>query len=285
MKKRMAGISVLALILSLLAACAAVPGTGTTVSDPPSVTTAAIEPAATPSPDAIVSESPLPAGINRTADISALDPFEPPAEETPLIGGGVALLEFWKIYYDAADLSEDAKDIVVGEVLAIYCTDVDAQGMIFYDFKLSEVLRGDLGVGDTITVASYGGYIRQSVFVQVYGHEKFNRPLTEDGLIVDSGSGVPFPAVGDQYVLFMEGHDNSQFPPGVYGVCGGFMGRYYLDGESVKRHVPDDSPYFYIKNGERYDPNDPIPNDPKTLSELRTVVAKTPLIDKQTSSG
>lgn len=266
MKKCLAGISVIVLVISLLlTACNITPGAKANVSAPASETKAAIESTVTPSSDAMSSDSPSePTGIDRTVDLSTLDPFEPPAEETPP-GGGVALLEFGTIYYDAGDLSEDAKDIVVGEVLATYYTDVDANPIIYYDFKISEVLRGDLGVEDTITVGHFGGYTRGSA---------------KDDLILDSGSGVPFPAVGDQYVLFMQGSDYWQFPTGVYALCGGFMGRYFVDGESVKRYTPYDSPYFYIKNGEYFDANNPIPNDPKTLPELRTVVSETPLVDK-----
>jgi hypothetical protein len=281
----MVGISIIVFVLSLmLTACTPSPGEEANASEPPSETTVAIDSTFTSSPDAMITESPLPpAGIDRTIDLSVLDPFKLDGKTVISERYGVALLEFGTIYFDAGDLSEDAKDIVVGEVLATYYTDVDAGGMIFYDFKLSEVLRGDLGAGDTITVVSYGGYIRGSVYVQVHGDKEFDQPLTEDDLILSS-SGVPLPIVGDRYVLFMLGCDNSRYAAGAYGVCGDFMGRYFLDGESVKRYAPVDAPYFYTKNGERFDASNPIPNDPKTLSELRTIVSETPLIDKQESA-
>jgi hypothetical protein len=169
MKKYMAGICVIVLVFSLLTACVSAPGAEANVSDPASETSAAIGTTETPTPDAVISESPLPpAGIDR--------------------------------------------------------------------------------------------------------------PLTEDDLILSS-SGVHLPAAGEQYVLFIYGRDYSKYAAGAYGVCGDFMGRYFLDGESVKRYTPADAPCFYTKNGEYYDAGNPIPNDPKTLRELRTVVADTPLRD------
>ncbi|MCF0121379.1 MAG: hypothetical protein HUJ65_07050 [Oscillospiraceae bacterium] len=182
---------------------------------------------------------------------------------------GAGTVDFVKIFRCAEDLCEVAKTVVIGEVLEVFYSDKNAVAMTCYDFKISDSLRGDLGVNDIITVVENGGYIRGDVYDSIYGSVHFEKTLTADDLIASSFCGTPMPEVGDKYILFL---GDTRYMEGTYSPYGAFMGKYYIDGESVYRATPPSEPWYYIPQGESKD------HDQKTVSEVIEAVEKTPAI-------
>lgn len=206
-----------------------------------------------------------PTGIDRTIKVDAFD-----ISGKEIISEVDGVPDFAVIYDNAQELSEVAKYIVYGEVIKTQYTDYNASARIYYDFKIDRVLRGDFKINDIITVGQSGGYVRGSVYAAVYGNAHFKEPLTDDVVFHESLCGAPEPAVGEKYVLFI-GENN--LLEGTYAVYGAFMGKYVVDGENIKRHVPPNEPYFY---------NFIEKADQTALSELFSIIEKTPLINKDT---
>jgi hypothetical protein len=167
----------------------------------------------------------------------------------------------------------EADLIVRGEVVDVYFTDVDARACIYYDFRILEVLRGDLGAGDLITVSHYGGYVRGSVYSRVYSRRVWEKVLpdnpTDRDLVRYEIIGHSFPAVGDQYVLAIK---PQPFTEGAYTVHFDAMGRYfvYRDVYGGVTLVWRAKPYMNWFKEDKFP-------DVKTLDELRELVASTPL--------
>ncbi|MDR3277804.1 MAG: hypothetical protein LBT12_03435 [Oscillospiraceae bacterium] len=212
-----------------------------------------------------VSEAAPSLGIDKTAEIDAFD-----ISGKAVISETVAEPDFSRIYRNAAELSQVAEYIVSGEVLDVYYTDIDARPQIYYDFKITDVHRGDFNIDDIITIGEYGGYVRGSVFAEVYGADKFDEPLTDDDLIHYSFYTAPEPAVGEEYMLFMAASD---ILSDTYSLYGGFMGKYTISADAVTRYTPENQPYFYAI--------DSVSDDQETLADVITAVESTQLIENQ----
>ena len=256
MRKLIAGISIVLLVF--LNACAK--------HDAP----AAVQPsddAPSPSPSATATAEPTPIptpiGVDRTVDISGYKPFVPNLENSTVLTA-----TYDEITNDLKTSIEDLmtipENIVIGEVVEIYYTDVAGIDAIYCNYKLSEVLKGGLGVNDTITAVHYGGYMRGDVYTNnaglilmryLDGVQKEVELTSEHLLKWDYG--VPNPAIGDRYALFLS---QKAVPEGVYGNPLNCAGTYRVDGEELTFI----DPVYYAASSDLCD----ITN----LAQLRTIV-------------
>ena len=201
-------------------------------------------------------------GIDRTVKINT---FVVP--DDALFVNVDAQYDLSRIYRNADELCENAEYIVYGEVKRVFFSDDDARPCIYYDFAIIEVYRGPFNDNDTLTISEYGGYVRGTVWEEVYGKGRFEIPLSENVVFSYSFYGAPQPAIGEHYVLFL-GDDN--ICEGAYTPYGVFMGKYLVLGETVRRYVPDSDAWLY-------DMTNTTNRDQETLAEIISAVRMTPL--------
>lgn len=148
--------------------------------------------------------------------------------------------DFLYIYDDASELSEVSPIIVIGSVSDVNYTDTNARPTTIYDFKIDQCLRGEFSPNDIISVEEYGGYVRGNVYAEVFGNAKFEKPLTDEDIIIFGyRGGAPAPEIGDEYILFLA---ESDIIEGAYSLLGSYMGKYVIaQNNTVSRHDPDNT--------------------------------------------
>jgi len=250
--------SIMIILLTLLSAC-------TSTAEPASETPSPIESISPPTAETTEhSEVPVPDGIDRTADLSGYFPFTPDLDEAEIITLSPNI-DLQPILLNSEQLCEGGEHIVIGKVTETYYVDVAGLDRVYYDFQLEEVLKGDLGAGDTITVVRSGGYVRGNVFAELNGFvplQYFDNTqqltLTNKHLLRwDYGIQTLVP--GERYALFLV---PKVYLDGVYGESSGMSGIYRIDGEAVN--------YLF---SEFLDNSSDLLSI-TTLSELRTTVEK-----------
>lgn len=205
---------------------------------------------------------------NGTDYTVTVDNFDPSGNIVASALGGSP--EFSYIYEDSSELSQVSQLIVIGEVIDIQYTDTNARPSTLYDFRISEVLRGNFEKNDVITIEEYGGFVRGSVYKSVYGDLKFGNTLSDDELIQISPLGnAPSPKIGDKYILFLA---ESDIIPGTYCTFGTYMGKYIIkNGTFVSRHDPDAD-----QTGQDSLYTTEITNTPLTVNDIISSVEETP---------
>ena len=174
-------------------------------------------------------------------------------------------------------LSPVSPVVVIGEVQDVYYRDTwawyfeegdiyvpTATAVTFYDVQITQVLRGDYVIGDVITIADDGGYMRGEVYTEI----GLNYPewINSSHYVQYEhyGSAQTLEA-GSSYVFFLQEH--RFYTPESYDIAstpfefvGGFTGVYSISADNnVSRHMQNSAPWTY-----------------GTLDELISAVAKNP---------
>ncbi|SHI22672.1 hypothetical protein SAMN02745823_03623 [Sporobacter termitidis DSM 10068] len=200
------------------------------------------------------------AGIDRTVEIVSYD-----ISGKEVVMTGVGRADFDKYYPNAVSLTEDTDSIIVAETIAVHYSHMQGFAVTYYDVLVEESWKGEIGIGDTLTVMQPSGYVRGDIFSEqrgLWGEE----PLTADQLVKELVYGEPLPEVGERYILFLTEWNEPELK-NIYCTVGEFMGRYVIENGNVSRYKPEDNPDIYNVPG--------YTADPETLDGLRLAVADT----------
>lgn len=156
--------------------------------------------------------------------------------------------------------SEVSKIIVIGYVNSIRYADHVSTFMpayTIYDFEITDVLRGDFGKGDMISIIEYGGYMRGEAYDKTL---KGLGWFTENDVIeVLPFYHVPTLDVGSEVVMFL---NRSDVLRGTYRSVAAHMGRYLIDeNNNVFRYTKNSDIWVYGTLDELIDAVENTPFD------------------------
>lgn len=146
-----------------------------------------------------------------------------------------------KAYKTINELMGDTEEVIRGKILKVEYFTVGKVAYTKADISVSEVLKGSLTAGDTITVCKTGGYaLLKSIDPDI--QQKFPK-MTDAELnqtVVDvSFEGDPHPQAGQEGVFFL----NTKFeslPKGAYMTVGDYLGEFqFAENNVLKRHTAD----------------------------------------------
>ncbi len=171
-------------------------------------------------------------------------------------------------YPSPKGLSQVSPVIVIGEIQDVYYQDTwssaysaypTATAVTFYDVKITQVLRGDYVVGDIITIADDGGYMRGEVYTEI----GLNYPKwinSSHYVQYEHYGSAPTLEAGSSHVFFLQEHRFINTTYGIFEFVGGFTGVYSISPDNnVYRHMQGSDPWTY-----------------GTLDELISAVAENP---------
>lgn len=160
-------------------------------------------------------------------------------------------------------LSPVSPVVVIGDIQDVYYRDTwgwyfeeddiyfpTATAVTFYDVKITQVLRGDYVVGDVITIADDGGYMRGEVYTEI----GLNYPEwinSSHCVQYEHYGSAPTLESGSSHVFFLQEH--RFYTPKSYNIAstpfefvGGFTGVYSISADNnVFRHMQNNDPWTY----------------------------------------
>lgn len=154
-------------------------------------------------------------------------------------------------YPNPKGLSQVSPVIVIGEIQEVYYRDTwsfaypTATAVTFYNVKITQVLRGDYVVGDIITIADDGGYMRGEVYTEI----GLNYPKwinSSHYVQYEHYGSAPTLEAGSSHVFFLQDHRFITTTSGIFEFVGGFTGVYSISSDNnVSRHMQDSDPWTY----------------------------------------
>lgn len=140
----------------------------------------------------------------------------------------------------------DLKDLCTNEasieckILTVANTINDGMPYTKYDVEVTDVLFGDLKVGDKVTVMQMGGYMTMQDEIDAFDNAvKFTEnpeKSWKDIIIEKKGENMEFPNVGEKYILFIS-KDTAVYK-GIYFPVNSYEGIFKYDPE----------PNLYVRN-------------------------------------
>lgn len=170
-------------------------------------------------------------------------------------------------YFNMEDNWNSANNIVYGSVSKIRYFDEFGLASTFYDFKIENVYKGDLNIGDIITVDTPGGYVRLEKEIENFGkshYEEWTNEEIKNTIYFNDFEGSPAPKEGEKYMLFLKEPENN-IPDNLvkgllYYESGIFRGRYYYNQDNrLERYCPSPGFYHSPEKLEIFFKNDPDP--------------------------
>ena len=171
-------------------------------------------------------------------------------------------------YYNMDENWIAAATVVYGTVTKLRYFDETGFASTFYDFRIEMVYKGNLSVGDMITVDTPGGYLRLEKKLNAFENGRFDdwsEDVIRDTIFYMTFDDTPAPEIGDRYFLFLNAETEKNYPEYVEGVLyyesGVFRGRYYYNESGrFERHCPFPGTYtsperaeeLYKEYGEDY---------------------------------
>ena len=149
-------------------------------------------------------------------------------------------------YRSIKDLSLCAPDIITGKIVEVAYTNDDIHphysmtGMAYpytvYTIEITEGIRGNLKVGDRITVLEEGGYLLWEKYNEVLDSKVFSQgyPHLTEGQIEERfyEDAPPIMEVGTELLLFLQ-----ESWLDCYEIMGSWTGCYYIENGEVWRYI------------------------------------------------
>ncbi len=179
---------------------------------------------------------------------------------------------FKHIYVNAEDLTENAYNVIIGEIVELEYIDNNANARTICTVEVDEVLEGnEIVKGERIQILEYQGYCRLSKFVEVYGDDHFkgyDMSHAESEFLKYTVEGEPLVSVGEKYVYFLSPElSNSEIEGNYYEIMGTFMGKYLIKDGLCDRYEPTEDFYDYMGK-ERSIKREGV----LTLEELKNII-------------
>jgi hypothetical protein len=139
-------------------------------------------------------------------------------------------------YHSVAELKGAAEVVVRGEVVDVSYVDFNTSAYTKVKFKVSKCFKGDLSVGDVITVMEVGGIISMA---SIKG-DKFGEPSKEDAdtkvkVLLD---GAPLAHVGEKCLYFLGTGEIGVLSGTYYVPMGSYQGKFKIENGVAKRFAP-----------------------------------------------
>lgn len=154
---------------------------------------------------------------------------------------GICLLSFAKSCATISNAYQNSTHIVLCTVKSVAFTVKNGFPYTKMDVSITDSLKGDLKVGDLITIVQMGGYMTLQDEVDAF-HDEAHFPdvpadKRKDTIIEEKTTTEPYPKAGESYVLFF---NSSTLFSGAYTSVNDYEGRYKLgDGGYYSRYVSD----------------------------------------------
>ena len=182
---------------------------------------------ATATPETALAAAPLAAGTSASV-----------ADPSAALQEVVMSADFAVGYSSVGQLKKAAALVVRGEVTDVSYVDFNTCAYTRVTFKVSKCFKGDVAVGDEITIMEVGGITTMaSVKGDKFGATTREEANTKVKVLLD---GAPLTQVGEECLYFLGTGDIGVVSGTYYVPMGAFQGRFEIDNGVAKRFVPAD---------------------------------------------
>ena len=129
---------------------------------------------------------------------------------------------------------QESSDIVAGEVIEVGYVEVDRIPWTKIDVQVAENIKGDIGVGEIITIYELGGYVTGNSFKEMYGQRE-NIKIEKEDLVEMKYFQTDMHSAGEEGIYCIKSRDEkSVFSKYTYElVCSSYSEFRYSNDENA----------------------------------------------------